>query len=202
MVIVAGCSKIPTGVTAPRVDPDAAAKRALQLYDQDGDGKISESELENCPSLQYAARKGADADADGSLSSAEIAERIRGWTSGGVNMGFAPLIVLYKGKPVANAYVTMTPEDFLGPEFVRARGITNASGMAIVAHSNKELPEQNRGLGAIYCGFYRLQVETESGNLPEEFSTGETLGVEVAGDYRMTGLLYPLDTKGQPPKSK
>lgn len=193
VLLVSGCSRQPAAITAPAIDPEEAASQALRLYDSDASGAIEGHEFANCPSLAYALDHGADSNGDRKLTTDEIAARIRQWTSGGVNMAYVPLILSYKGRPLPNAFVTLTPEDFLGDGFLVARGITDSAGQANVSHLDDDLPKQNRGLGAIYCGYYRMQVQHPQIKLPDAYTSGDGLGIEVFGDYRMSGLVYPLD---------
>lgn len=185
-----GCSSAPSAVTAPNVDPQEAASEAIAAYDRNGDQVLSPEEMSAAPGL--AAAVGADADGDGKLSQEEIAKRIEGWTAGGVAMVFVPLNVTYKGKPLPGATVKFVPEKFLGPTYKGAVGVTNDGGTVMMRVPDEDLPEQNRGLGAMYMGFYRVEVTHPSIALPAHLNENSTVGIEIAGDYRMDGLTLAL----------
>ena len=71
----AGCSGGTTTVAIPSFDPEGSAEKAMELYDTDGDGALSDSELDAAPGIKAAIRN-LDSDSDGKVSSEEIAARI------------------------------------------------------------------------------------------------------------------------------
>ena len=73
-----GCQTGPSAVLAPYIDADDAAERAIEIYDRDGDGYITGTELDAAASLK-AAMSTLDSDQDGKVSEAEVADRIRSW---------------------------------------------------------------------------------------------------------------------------
>ena len=63
----------------PDVNADQAAAAAIEIYDENGDGSLSETELKKLPALTLSS---ADKDGNGEVSAEEIADRIRLWSEG------------------------------------------------------------------------------------------------------------------------
>jgi hypothetical protein len=71
-----GCGGADGGVTTPSINPSVAADKAIELYDKDGSGMLSETELAASPGL-LAALDRYDKDGDRQISRAEIDERLQ-----------------------------------------------------------------------------------------------------------------------------
>ena len=79
---LSGCSRGPTRVTPPQIDPERAATEAIRLYDTDKDGSLNAAEVAKCPGM-LAEIKSYDRDGNGLVSEEEIAARIKDLRSTG-----------------------------------------------------------------------------------------------------------------------
>ena len=50
-VLAAGCSSGPQRLKPPKIDVNKAATQAMELYDTNHDGKLSQEELAKCPGV-------------------------------------------------------------------------------------------------------------------------------------------------------
>ncbi len=83
--LLGACNGTPTRVEPPRVDPEEVAERAIERYDRDGDGLISEPEAQASPPLHYALRQKGLLDTNGDdRASRPGSEAVRGWYRSGV----------------------------------------------------------------------------------------------------------------------
>jgi len=64
------------GVKPPYIDPIEASHQAMELYDTDHNGVLSDKELAACPGILMH-RDLYDADHDGKITREEIEDRIR-----------------------------------------------------------------------------------------------------------------------------
>ena len=112
--MAAGLRLRPQG-EAPEYDVDSAGQRAVAALDANKNGSLDAKELEKCPGL-LAARERVDSDGNSVLTADEISTRVK--TYGTDQLALMPCIcaVTLDGEPLPNAEVTLTPEEFLGPQ--------------------------------------------------------------------------------------
>jgi hypothetical protein len=179
-----GCAKAPSRVV-PEAPASNSSAAAIEAHDADKDGLLSEQELVKAPGLK-AALKQADADLDGKLSAAELDQRIAVWTKSKIGRMTVACMVTRRGQPLVDAEVRLVPESFLGTALQVGTGKTSAQGMAMPSAPQSEV--KPAGLAP---GFYRVEIQSASGDIPAAFNTATTLGVEVAPDSNalMTGPL-------------
>ncbi len=175
-IFAAGCSRRPSRVHPPSIDPGSAGRDAMSQYDLDGDGKVSGAELDQAPSLKAALER-LDTDGDGAVSASEIAARVRAWQESKVGRMTAVITVLAGGRPLEGATVTLDPEDFLGSNIQPATGTTDASGMVMpsIEVSGDDPP-------GVAPGFYLVRITKDGMNIPPMYNTETVLGLELAQD--------------------
>ncbi len=189
---IAGCSGRPARLKPPSLDADSAAAAALQAYDADGDGLLSTAELAQAPSLKAALGQ-LDTDGDALISAAEIASRIRGWGQTGAALVTGTCRVTQRGRPVVGATVTFEPEPFLADVIHPAFGTTGTRGMAELSVAEEYRPGPR--YTGVQCGFYRVKISREvdgKETLPVQYNTETTLGMEVSPSAVPP---YPFDLK-------
>jgi hypothetical protein len=182
-----GCQGGPKG---PDFNPKQSAKDAIEQYDKDGDGALSESEIEACPGLLSAAPR-VDVDKDGSITADEIARRIKYYKSAPVRVVSGSIRVLKKGKPLEGATVTFEPETFLGEDFQPCSGVTDDLGDTFISRENAEFP-------GIYLGFYRVRVSKivkGKETIAKAYNTESTIGFESAADLPMVSNVPTFNVK-------
>jgi hypothetical protein len=176
-ICVIGCSRGPGRIKPPDVDPVSAAGNAMELYDVDKNGSLSEAELEKCPGIKEA-MKVYDVDGNGSVSREEIAARITELHKHGVGLTRLMCDVTLNGRGLKDATVEFEPETYLGNEIMPAQGVTNERGLAEIAIASDMLPEDQRDLKAIHYGTYKVRITHPSIKLPPKYNTDTTLGYE------------------------
>jgi len=182
------CSRAPD---APDLDPGDAGRDALAKYDANADDLLDEDELKACPSLLSAFDR-IDADGDGRLAAAEIADRIESWQDSGTILMDVAVQIILDGKPLSDATVDFLPEEFLGPGLKPCRGTTDAGGSAALTGSREEL-------SGIHLGFYRVGISKKvdgKETVPAKFNTDTELGREIAADVPSAGIIaFDLKSK-------
>lgn len=184
-ILIAGCLFFANGceraLERPDFDPAQSGADAITAYDTDGDGKLSEEEIETCPGLVEAAPR-VDADNDGFITAEEIADRVEYYRTASVAVISGSIRVTSKGKPLQFATVTFEPESFLGEEFQPCVGETDNFGDAFISREGAEFP-------GIYLGFYRVKVskldKKGKETIPEKYNVHSELGYEAADDLPM-----------------
>lgn len=160
----------------PAINPDEAAKLALEQFDRNKDGFLDAKELEQCPALLSSVAL-IDEDKDSKLNAKEIAARIASYKAKQVGLVAVNCRVTRSGRPVAGATVRFVPEKFMGSNIKPAEGVTDSSGTVMPAVEGSNLP-------GVACGFYRIEVtKKELGNemISSKYNgSGTVLGVEVA----------------------
>lgn len=167
-------AKPPRRLLPPKIDPAAAGAKAIEMFDADGDGKLSGAELDKCPGLKAAIDK-IDQSGKGEITAAKIAARIKAWQDTRIGRMTTACRVMHNGKPLAGAEVKFVPEKFLGENFKTAAGRTNADGAAMLLIPGERLP----GLAP---GVYRVEITKDGEDIPAKYNTETTLGQEVAID--------------------
>lgn len=187
-----GCSS--RAPSKPELTPTESAATALEEYDADGDGAISEEEAKDAPGLLAAFAK-IDKDGDGTVTAQEIEERIIYYQTSTSWVINGTCRILYRNRPLEGATVTFDPEPFLGPSFKPCTGETDERGDAFITREAD--PDAVPG---IYLGFYRVRVtkEKEKGGemISAKYNTETILGFEanndVPDDASYSGIVFKV----------
>lgn len=194
--VFAGCSSSPPAIKPVDVDPDEASRLAIEQYDKNQDGALSDDELRGVPGIaKY--KSLYDQDGDGSVSQDEIAARLELWSEQG--LGFRPLnvVVVVDGRPLPDASLEFVPESYLGPNVKRASGTTDSSGMASLAVAVEDMPPAlaHLPIDGVMGGTFKVRVTHPTVELPARFNTETELGEEIAFDTIRERAVVTIDTK-------
>jgi hypothetical protein len=173
-----GCSRGPSGIKPPHIEPEEAAIMAISMYDTDKDGSLNQAELASCPGM-LVELSAYDKDKNGLVSQQEIAKRIGDLLKAGVGMTRLNCGVTVNGLGIENAQVEFEPEPYLGEEVKTARGVTNAQGVAQLAISPDDLPSDIKDLKGVHYGTYKVRITHPSIKLPPKYNAATTLGYET-----------------------
>jgi hypothetical protein len=176
-ICLVGCSRGPSRIKPPDIDPENAADEAIRLYDADKNSSLNGVEIEDCPGM-LAELKSYDKDTNGSISRDEIAARITDLRKHGVGLTRVNCNVSMNGRGLDKATVQFEPEPYLGQEVKAAQGVTNERGVAQMAIPAEELPADQRDLRAIHYGTYKVRITHPTIKLPARYNTETTLGYE------------------------
>src|SRR5262245_22222597 len=103
VLLVLGCGN---HKLAPPLSPGEAAAKAIQQYDQDGDGLLDATELEKCPALKASLQR-IDTNKDGKLSREEIAARLTKMVESGIALLSISCTILLDDQPLEGATVRL-----------------------------------------------------------------------------------------------
>jgi hypothetical protein len=184
-----GCDSRPGRVYAPSISADDAAAEAIQTADTDGDGLLSEQELNSIGSLR-SSMASIDSNGDRKISAEEIAERIQYWQKSRIAIAPGKCLVTLNGRPLAGAEVRLEPESFLGDQFFPAFGVTGSDGIAPVSIAEEHRPRPQ--ITGIQLGFYRVAISRKQNGvetIPDKYNQNSILGTEIApGDMGTYGF--------------
>jgi len=192
LVVGAGCDMGAKPIRPPSINPAAAAKAAVDVYDANKDGKISGEELDRCPALKNSLDKlnpksagvtGGDVAATRSpVKKADLkddgitADMLQNMMDGWLKRRFGRLTyacqVYHNGQPLAGAAVKFVPEKFLGTAIPAAEGTTGMTGTASMSIPTVK-PE------GVTVGFYRVEITKDGEAIPAKYNTESTLGVGI-----------------------
>lgn len=177
-VAVAGCSRRPARLKAPKIDPESAAARALEMYDRDQDGNLSKSELEACAGMK-ASIAAYDTDHNGAVTEEEIVKRLEYLTH--FKTALTPLRarVKFNGQPLNGAQVRLIPEAYLGEHVKPATGITTGAGSASMSISKEDLPKAQQDYHGVHYGTYKIEITHPEKKIPAKYNTETVLGYET-----------------------
>lgn len=189
LVALVGCGNS-EGITVPAYSPGSSASKALSLFDENKNGTIEEAELLKCPGLQAALPR-MDQDGDGKLTSSEISYRISYYKSQAVGLTAVQCVVLRNGHPLPDAKVTLVPEEFMQDSIQPATGTTDGTGRAGMRKEGLEYPGLQVGLYRVQIS---LRNEAGMETIPAKYNETTTLGTEVAPDVpdQERGILFDL----------
>jgi hypothetical protein len=191
-VLVGGCSGGPDRVKPPKIDPSSAATQAMEIYDVDHDGKLSEMELAKCPGV-LAARAGYDTNQDKFIDVEEFRAHLTNLLSGKVGATQLTGTVIYAGQPLSGAIVQFEPESYLGSEIEAAQGVTGHAGTAEIGMPPEKAPEALKRFKLIQYGTYRVRITHPSVAIPAKYNTETTLGYETIPGQ--PGVTFTLTAK-------
>jgi EF hand len=174
LAAIFGCSQAPKRIAAPAWDPDDFADAILAKLDKNTDGSVDKPELVAAPGLAWGA-KYIDADKNGALSREELVNRFAMYVKMRLGLTTKQFQVLYKGRPVAGAKVTLVPEFFLEGVIEPAVGEVFQDGFL-----DPRVPDIDPS--GLRVGYYRVVVESPRVKIPPKYGSAETtpLGVEVS----------------------
>jgi hypothetical protein len=178
LLIISGCSRGPGAIHVPDVDPAQAAESAMELYDKDHDGVLTEAELAACPGI-LGHLSTYDLDKSGSVSQEEIEKQIAELRSSRVGLTMLNVQLRMDGRPLKGAKVKMIPEPYLGEDVKVAWGTSNARGIATMDIKDSDLPESDHGLLGVHYGTFKLEVTHPDMQIPAKYNTQTTLGYET-----------------------
>ena len=164
-VLIAGCSGGPERVKAPKIDLDAAATQAIELYDTDHDGKLSEKELVQCPGV-LKTLAGYDTNKDKFIDAEEFHRHLVNLL--GDHTGATQLManVSFQGRPLSGASVVFEPEPYLGDDIQTATGVTSNAGTADLAIPSEKVPAALKNFKLIQYGTYKVRITHPSIAIP------------------------------------
>jgi hypothetical protein len=194
LALVGGCAGRPPLEATPYSAAEAA-QRAVQQYDKNGNGSLDPKELEQCPALlgllnelDNKEEKSGSHKA-GLLRAEEIQTRLEEFQASKAAMVDVACRVKLDGEPLEGASVTLTPEEFMGPSFKPARGVSNAQG-------NVRLVTEGFEAAGVAPGYYRIEVSKKdaggSETLPSQFNQRSLLGSEIS-PLRRGGMVLKLE---------
>jgi hypothetical protein len=178
LVILAGCSHRPSRFEAPAVNPESAAAGAIELYDADGDAKLSRGELAKCPGILSKIAL-YDQNGDGTVEESEIAQRLAELLKHGPGGTGLNALVYYNGRPLSGATVVLDPEPYLGDGIQTAQGVTNGSGSTNLAIPPEYVPEHLRRIKSVHYGTFKVRITHPTIPLPARYNTATELGYET-----------------------
>ncbi len=179
------CSGRPPRLEAPAVQPANIAKKALELYDRDGDGRLAGDEFS---AGIKAFAKTADEDSDGTLTEAEISKRLLVHVDSKIGLQDVGGIVYMSGRPLPGATVKFIPDEVFGDVLDGASGTTASDGFVELVIEGNDLPGVNPG-------FYRIEVtKTNNGReqIPAQYNTESKLGEEIGPNVSQGGWKLEL----------
>jgi hypothetical protein len=177
-ILTTGCSRGPTPVKPPFIDPVEASRQAMELYDTDHDGELSDQELAACPGiLQH--RDVYDTDHNGKISRQEVEDRILSLRSSRVGLTILQVQVRLDGRPLISAVVKLIPEKYLGDDIKAAVGTTAGGGLASMRIPEEDLPAAQHGLAGVHYGTYKVEITHPTVKIPAKYNTQTTLGYET-----------------------
>ncbi len=192
LLLGAGCNFAPSRVLPPEVDPSSAATAAMQQYDADSDGQLSQEELKKVPGMLKAIEV-YDKNADKQISREEIQSRIQARLDSGLGMMAFSCKVEMNGRPLEGAEVKMIPESFQGAALKAAKGTTDASGMAVISIPVEDLPPGDKDLvGLMQPGLYRVEITHPSAKIGSRYNTDTTLGQELSNETVLESVTFEV----------
>lgn len=182
--IPAGCMRQPSRIVPPSIDADNAGLKALEMYDNNKDGKISGAELDKVPALKDALPV-LNSNTDKGVAAADITARIKAWQETKVGRMTLSCLITRNGKPLEGAEVKFVPEKFLGDNVPVCTGTTKGDGYAMISVPLSG-PEDYPGVPP---GYYRVEITKAGENIAAKYNTQTIYGVEIAPDTRRSSDL-------------
>ena len=198
VVSFTGCTGRPSRVDVADIDPTDAAAQAIELYDTDGDERLSDAELREVPGI-LKWKQLYDLDADNYVAEEEVVQRLEKWRSDKLAFRSISANVKLDGRPLPNVQIVLTPEPYLGDAAKPASGVTNERGYATLAVSPDDLPaaikERGIKISGVYPGTYKIKLSHPQRRLPGASADGIALGDEIARDTLDTSVEIALSSR-------
>jgi hypothetical protein len=166
-------------VDPPDFDADESARQAMQLYDRDGDGKLSAKEQKLCPAIASNV-KHYDQDGDGAVSTEELQTRIEKWIDERTGLMSFSVGVTLDGQILPDAQLELQPVEFLETLLKTGSGITDSGGRAAISIAVEDLPETHKSRRMMPPGLYKVRITHPDVELPARYNTKTELGCEVS----------------------
>ena len=177
-VLVSGCSGGEKRIKPPRIDPSAAASKAMELYDANHDGKLSQEELAKCPGMLISLAR-YDTNNDKVIDQEEVTARLASLLKNGTGATQLACNVSYQGKPLGGATVVLEPESYLGNEIQPAEGLTTNGGVANLGMPPEKAPAAFKSMKLIQYGTFKVRITHPTTKLPAKYNTETALGYET-----------------------
>lgn len=189
LTFLAGCSDALPAVKPPSFDSAVAAQAALAESDSNGDGVLSKAEAVSGMRTYW---KRYDHNGDGSASLDEITARFHEWTNGDTGMMNLRVEVRFRGNPLPQARIEMTPYEFFGGELLPAKGKTDPYGYAFMAIPKDLLPDSQKGTHGMQVGLYKVAISHSELQLPARYNDDTELSVDLSSGDSITGVRFEL----------
>jgi hypothetical protein len=163
-----GCGNSSSSQLARKAAPAEAAAAAIQAYDTNGDGKLSQEELAKAPALAAGLAR-VDSNHDGYITRDELQARLQAVDDGPKLIGLVGNVLTAKRRPVDGATVTLIPEPFMGSGLQSYTGTSDKSGTCQFKGAETSLP-------GLPTGYYQAKV------VDPQLNIDQVLGCEVAID--------------------
>jgi hypothetical protein len=190
LTALGGCNSSPAPPSRPPLLPAEVARRAMELYDTNRDGRIDAAELKQSPPLAaLAANLGPEA-ATG-LTEEQITRRAEAWLKSPSGLAPQRLAIDLDSRPLAGASVTLEPDECMGPAYQPASGTTDAGGQCCPG---------NPHYGGLWLGLYRIRIAKPDGGretIPARYNSQTVLGLETDPTRGSRGASLPLHLRSQ-----
>ena len=187
--IVVGCFGGLPAVKPPAINVEAAAQTAVSEFDADGDGAVSKNEA--CMGMATTWDR-YDQDGDGLATTEEIQSRFSKWTDGDTGMMNMRVELRFRGQPLPDANVTMTPFEFLGENMHTSEGVTDTYGYAFMAVPQERLPKSQENNYGMQVGLFKVSITHPDRKIPEKYNVATELSVDLSPDEANTGVRFNL----------
>jgi hypothetical protein len=173
LAAIVGCGS-PPPPSRPALVPAEVARRALEMYDANHDGKIDAEELKKSPALvALAANLGPQAA--GGLTGEDLTRRAEAWLKSPSGLVPQRLLIDLDSRPLAGATVAVEPEECMGPGYQAVTATTDAMGQCCPSAADARY-------GGLYLGLYRIRISKLDGGretIPARYNTQTELGLET-----------------------
>lgn len=186
LLATAGCSGSPPPPKRADLAPADVARRAIEQYDANHDGKIDAAEIEKSPALAAMAAA-MNSQPDGTLSEDQIAQRAAQWLKEPCARVSHMAVIDLDGQPLQGATVTFEPEECMGPAYHASTAVTDQAGQCFPPGDDPTYPGLSPGL-------YRIRVSKlvdGRETVPARYNAQTELGVEATAASRH-GAFLPL----------
>lgn len=156
----------------------------MARFDRNEDGQLDAEEIRNAPVLRRSYVQ-IDADQDGKITAAEIADRVQAWHDSTARMMKATATIYLGSEPLAGATVTLDPVPYLNPNYPTATAVTDDRGTARFTGQDRRYP-------GIYVGLYAVRVSKlvdGQETIPARYNTESELFYEVSQE-QWTNMLF------------
>jgi hypothetical protein len=191
MAASAGCHGSPPPPSRPALVPAEVARRAIEMYDANHDGKIDAEELKKSPALAALAANLGPQAAEG-LSGEDLARRAEAWLTSPSALVYQTLVLDLDSRPLAGATVAVEPEECMGPGYQAVTATTDAMGQCCPSGADARY-------GGLHPGLYRIRVSKVDGRetIPARYNTQTELGLETDPTPRSRSAFLRLHLHSQ-----
>lgn len=177
-LLISGCSGGSERVKPPKISVSSATSQALELYDTNHDGKLTQEELIKCPGVLIGL-EGYDVNHDKAIDAQEFRDHLTHLLKNGTGATQLACNVTYQGAPLAGAKIVLEPESYLGNDIQAAEGVTNSYGAADVGMPPDNAPAALKNMKLIQYGTFKVRVTHPTIKIPAKYNTETTLGYET-----------------------